>query len=210
MLVEKRRKQTLRPTRIFGAIQVRALVGYNPYTRIFIMPRINNVNLDGVQAFLEAIKAEPAKARKTQVIEGEWLFEGNSQFRSVVGFEGGQATIEADNPTFMGGRGTLPGPMQYCFYGFASCYTGVFATMASMLGIELKKLSVRVEADINFEKVFGISDAPIIEEIRVKISVASDAPEEKIREAERLAQERCPAVYTLGNIIPLKPSLEIQ
>ncbi len=173
------------------------------------MTKINNVNLDSVQAFADAIKADPSKARKTQVIEGEWLFEEGAQFRSNIAFEGGETTVLADNPTFMGGGGSLPGPLHYCFYGLASCYTGVFATMASMLGIELKKLSVRVEADVNFEKVIGISDAPIMEEIRVKLSVVTDAPQEKIKEAERLAQERCPAVYTLGNIIPLKPSLEI-
>lgn len=175
------------------------------------MPGVNNVNLDGVQAFAEAIKADPAKARRTQVIEGEWLLaEGGAQFRSVVNFEGGQAAIEADNPTFMGGGGKMPGPMHYCFYGLASCYTGVFATIASMLGIELKKLSVRVEADVNFEKVFGISSAPIMEEVRLKLAVATDAPEEKVREVERLAQERCPAVYSLANPIPFKTSVEIE
>jgi len=172
------------------------------------MPKINNVNLDQVMAFAEAIKADPAKARKTQVIEGEWLFEGNAQFQASITFEGGKETIRSDNPSFMGGGGSLPGPMQYCFYGLASCYTGVFATMASMLGIELKKLTVRVEADVNFEKVFGISDAPIMEEIRVKLVAVTDAPEEKVKEAEKLAQERCPVVFTLRNIIPFKPSLE--
>jgi len=61
---------------------------------------------------------------------------------------------------------------------------------------------------VNFEKVFGISDAPIMEEIRVKLVAVTDAPEEKVKEAEKLAQERCPVVFTLRNIIPFKPSLE--
>ena len=174
------------------------------------MARINNVNLDQVMAFTEAIKAEPERARKTQVIEGEWLFEGDAQFQASITFEGGQEVIRSDNPTFMGGGGTLPGPMHYCFYGLASCYTGVFATMASMLGIVLKKLTVHVEADMNFEKVFGISDAPIMEEIRIKLSVVTDAPEDKVKEAERLAQERCPAAFTLTNIVPFKPSVCIE
>jgi len=174
------------------------------------MSRFNNVDLTKMEGFAEQIRQEPSKARKTQVIEGEWLLgDGGPQFRSTVTFEGGEATFEVDNPTFMGGGGTLPGPMHYCFYGLASCYTGVFASTAAALGVELKSLRTRVEGDINFSKVFGITDEPIMLGVRVILLVVSDAPEEKIRQAEALALERCPVVFTLRNQIPLKPSLEI-
>lgn len=174
------------------------------------MTRINNVDIDKVKAFGEQLKIDPSKARKTQVIEGEWILkEGGTQFQSLIKFEGGQATFEVDNPTFMGGGGNLPGPMHYCFFGLASCYTGTFATMAAMLGINLKKLITRVEADINFSGVFGAGDQPIMEEVRVVLHVVSDAPEEKIKEAETLALQRCPVVFTLRNPVKLTPSLEI-
>jgi uncharacterized OsmC-like protein len=175
------------------------------------MARISNVDVERLRAFEEQIRRETAAARKTQVIEGEWLLkEGGPQFRSVITFEGGEATFDTDNPTFMGGGGTLPGPMHYCFFGLASCYTGVFASTASLLGIPLRKLSVRVEADVNFSKVYGISEDPIMEEIRVVLTVESGAPEERIREAEELALQRCPVVFTLRNRVPLTPSLEIR
>ena len=109
----------------------------------------------------------------------------------------------------MGGGGNLPGPMHYCFFGLASCYIGTFATMATMLGIKLKKLSVRVEADLNFSKVFGMGDFPIMEEVRVMLQVVSDEPEAKIKEAEMLALERCPVVFTLRNPIKLTATIEI-
>jgi uncharacterized OsmC-like protein len=48
-----------------------------------------------------------------------------------------------------------------------------------------------------------------MEEVRVKLTVVSDAPPEKIREAENLAQQRCPVVYTMRNIVKLTPTLEI-
>lgn len=174
------------------------------------MKRVNNVDIEKIKEFEEEIKSNPAKARRTQVIEGEWLIkEGGAQFRSTIKFEGGQTTFEADNPTFMGGGGTLPGPLHYCFNGLASCYTGTFATMAAMLGIELKKLTTRVEADINFPRVFGAGDRPTMEEVRISLQVVSNAPAEKIREAEALALQRCPVVYTLRNPIKLTPSLKI-
>lgn len=174
------------------------------------MNKFNNVNLEGVKSFEEQIKNDLPAARKTQGVEGEWILEeGNTQFISKIKFENGETEFKVDNPTFMGGSGSLPGPMHYCFYGLASCYTGTFATMAAMLGIKLKKLTIKVEADVNFSKVFGISDEPIMEEVRVKLTVISDEPEDKIKQAEELALQRCPVVFTLKNPVKLVPSLEI-
>ena len=173
------------------------------------MSRINNVDIEKVQAFETQIQNDPSLARKTQVIEGEWVFkQGTTQFASPINFEGGQTTFEVDNPTFMGGSGNLPGPMHYCFFGLASCYTGTFATMAAMLGLELKRLTTRVEADLNFSRVFGLRDEPVMEEVRVTLQVESDAPVKKIREAEKLALERCPVVFTLRNPVKLAAKLE--
>jgi len=144
------------------------------------------------------------------VVEGEWMLEnGDVQFQSNIKFEGGETVFKVDNPTFMGGGGKLPGPMHYCFYGLASCYTGTFATMAAMLGVQLKKLTTKVEADVNFSRVFGVSDVPTIEEVRVTLRVDSDAPEDIIKEAEKLALERCPVVFTLRNPVKLVPKLKI-
>lgn len=174
------------------------------------METLNNVNLQKVVEFGEQIQNDAEKAKKTQVIAGEWLFEqGGPQFQAAIKFEGGETVFQVDNPTFMGGGGNLPGPMHYCFFRLASCYTGTFATMAAMLGIELKKLTVKVEADINFSRVFGAGENPVMEEVRVTLEVVSDAPEEKIREAEKLALERCPVVYTLRNPVKLTPSIRI-
>jgi len=174
------------------------------------MSRLNNVEVENVQAFQTKLQKDPSLSKKTQVVEGEWVLgKGNVQFRSTISFEGGETVFEVDNPTFMGGSGNLPGPMHYCFYGLASCYTGTFATMAAMLGIELKKLTTRVEADVNFSRVFGLGDEPVMEEVRVTLTIESDAPKEKIIEAETLALERCPVVFSLRNPVKLTAKLEI-
>ncbi len=174
------------------------------------MDRINNVDVQKVQSTEVQIKSNPSAAKKTQVIEGEWVLEeGDVQFRSNIKFEGGETVFKVDNPTFMGGSGKLPGPLHYCFFGLASCYTGTFATMAAMLDIQIKKLTTRVEADVNFSRVFGLGDDPVIEEVRVILRVESEASEEKIKEAEKLALERCPVVFTLRNPVKLVPKIEI-
>ena len=64
------------------------------------MKGLNNVDLGKVQAFDEEIKKNPAKARRDQVLEGEWIInEEQVQFHSPIQFERGKTTFEADNPT---------------------------------------------------------------------------------------------------------------
>jgi len=174
------------------------------------MSKLNNVNIENVKSFETRLKNNPSDARRTQGIEGEWILEdGNTQFVSKIQFENGETEFKVDNPTFMGGNGSLPGPLHYCFYGLAACYTGTFATMAAMLGIKLKKLTTKVEADLNFSKVFGLNEEPIMEEVRVKLTVVSDDPIEKLKQAEELTLQRCPVVFTLKNPVKLVPFLEL-
>ncbi|OGT25312.1 MAG: hypothetical protein A2Z17_04475 [Gammaproteobacteria bacterium RBG_16_66_13] len=126
-------------------------------------------------------------------VEGSWsLVDGQSQFVAVVGFDKGEVLVEADQPLPQGGGGNRPGPVQYCLFGLASCFAATYASNAAMMGVELKKLRVAAEADVNFSRTFGLSDEPIIEEVRITVDVDSDAPQEELRRVEEMAAQRCP------------------
>ena len=165
---------------------------------------LNNVNLEQLNQTVEGAKADPAKAKRVTRVEGRWnLEEGKPQFTGVLKYESGQVTVEADQPTAMGGGGTLPGPLHYCMYGLASCYAATFASMAAMMGVPLRKLEVAAEGHFNFSRVFGLSDAPALEQVRITLTVDADADQAKLDELEQLAQQRCPAVYVLSHEVPL-------
>ena len=170
---------------------------------------LNRVNVDRLNETARAMRETPDKAKRTMGLEGEWLFSDADapQFRAEVQAEKGKFVVEADQPTFLGGGGTRPGPMHYCLYGVAACTAATFVTVAATEGIELKKVKVRVESYMNFSKVLGIADTPIIDEVKLKITVVSDAGDEKIRELGMMAEERCPAVFCLTN--PVKMSVEV-
>ncbi len=171
--------------------------------------KVNNVDVEKLKATVEAVSADLSKAKKVNRIEGEWNTGEGSQFRATVQFEGGRMTLEADQPGFLGGGGTQPGPMIYCLYGSASCYAATFATMAAMEGIELKKMTIVAEAAVDFSRVFGLSDNPIAEGVKFTLTVDSDASADKLRELEELSKQKCPAVYCLTNPIPLTTELKI-
>ncbi|MBI5902428.1 MAG: OsmC family protein [Deltaproteobacteria bacterium] len=170
---------------------------------------INNVNVEKLGNTAEEIKKDPSKAKKITRIEGEWNTGQGTQFKATVSFEGGKMTLEADQPSFLGGGGGAPGPLIYCLYGSASCFTATFATMAAMEGVALKKLRVVAESFVDFSKVMGLSDNPIAEKVRFTTYVESDAPAEKLKRIEELSKERCPALYCLTNPIPVETELKI-
>ena len=175
------------------------------------MKVLNNVNVGILEQVTKEAETDKSKVRRSQKVEGEWLLEeGGPQFRAEMNFEGGKIVMESDQPKNLGGGGTRPGPLHYCFFGLVSCYTATFAAMASQMGIRLRKLTAKLEGDLNFSRVFGLSSEPVMEEIRIALQVESDAPREKLEEAEKLAYERCPAVFALTEQVKLKTSLEVK
>ena len=174
------------------------------------MTIVNNVNVSALEQVIKEAQTDKSKVKRTQRIEGEWrVDQGGPQFMAKISYEGGKMIMASDQPTNLGGGGTLPGPLHYCFFGLLSCYTATFAAMASMMGITLKKLTARLNGDLNFSRVFGLSNEPVMEQISITLQVESDAPREKLEEAEKLAYERCPAVFALTEQVRLKTALEV-
>ncbi|MBI4302421.1 MAG: OsmC family protein [Chloroflexi bacterium] len=168
----------------------------------------HNVNLGALESTTTRVQREPSQGRRINRVEGTWdLQEGRPQFAAEISFEGGKTTLESDQPTFMGGGGTRPGPMLYALFGLASCFTASFTSVAAMEGIELEEIKTAAEFDLNFAKVLGVADLPIVEEVRVALTVRSPAPREHIERALRLAEERCPVVFCLSNPIRLVTTL---
>ncbi len=171
---------------------------------------LNNVNMAAMKAFLEKVKANLGAAKITKRVEGEWVFtEGAPQFRAKLAFKHGERLVETDLPPIMGGHGLAPDPVQYCLYGLGSCYAGTFMSIATMQGVELRELRVKIENRIDLSGAFGLSQNPIIEGVNISLSVKSDAPREKLEKIEALARERCPGVYCVTHAIPFTTRLSV-
>ena len=171
---------------------------------------INNINTEAMGKYVEEVKADPGAAKKTKKVEGTWNFTpGEPQFEAVLEFKQGSETVKADFAPFMGGNGLKPDPIQYCLFGMASCYAGTFMSLAAMEGVEISSLRVTAQNHIDLTRTLGLSDNPIVEGVHVTVEVKSNASEEKIRELQTLASERCPGVYCLTNPIKLETELKL-
>ena len=165
---------------------------------------VNNVDLDKVSQTAKKGKVDKTSLKKPVKLEGEWVLDSNQgfQFRTELGFEKGKQVIEIDSPSFLGGQGNRLGPMAYCIAGITSCFIGTFVGIAASKGVKLTKLKVDTECNVNFAKTFDIADEPITEGINFKVEAQSEnADKSQLQEILRMAEERCPAMYSMSHKI---------
>lgn len=172
---------------------------------------LNNVDLDKVKNTIDNGKRDKSTLKKPVKLHGEWSFDPTSgyQFKTELGFEKGKQTIEIDSPSFLGGNGNRLGPMAYCIAGITSCFIGTFVGIASSQGIKLTKLSVDTECNVNFAKTFDIADESITEGISFNIDAsAENADKNKLQELVKMAEDRCPAVYSMSHNVKISAQVK--
>ena len=160
----------------------------------------NNVDLNKISKTIEEGRNDLSTLRRPVKLAAEWNLNPDKpyQFKTELAYEKGKQVIEIDSPSFLGGNGNRLGPMAYCVAGITSCFIATFVTVASSKGIRLSKLNVNAQCNINFAKTFGIADEPITEGIEFQIEAESqDADRQQLEEIIRLAEKRCPAIYSM-------------
>ncbi len=174
-------------------------------THSMFMPRmVNSIDMDKVAQTTETGKKQRETLRKKITLRGEWNLDPTKdyQFRTEMPFEKGKQVIEIDSPSYMGGNGNRLGPMAYCVTGIASCFISTYATVAAMHGVELTRLNVDAECNINFAKTFDVAQEPITEGIEFRIQAESkNADKKRLQELVKMAEERCPAMYSMMHVI---------
>jgi uncharacterized OsmC-like protein len=160
----------------------------------------NNVDLNKISKTIEEGRNDLSTLRRPVKLAAEWNLNPDKpyQFKTELAYEKGKQVIEIDSPSFLGGNGNRLGPMAYCVAGITSCFIATFVTVASSKGIRLSKLNVNAQCSINFAKTFDIADEPITEGIEFQIEAESqNADKQQLEEIIRLAEERCPAMYSM-------------
>ena len=170
---------------------------------------MNNINLEQMQKFVEAVKKDPKQALKEKSVTGEWVFqEGRPQFTAEIPYQKGRVLLSCEVPPFAGGWGGSPDPMQYCLYGLAACFATTFVATATNENVKLRSLKVTAENGVDLRKQIGLSSDPVIQKVGLKVKVEADVPRATIESLLKLAEERCPGTECVTRSIPLSIELE--
>ncbi len=170
---------------------------------------MHNFNVDALEQTVSKAQQDSSAVKQPVAFDGEWqTAEGRPQFRASIPVPNGEpVTFEADFPPPMGGTGSAPNPLAYCFWGGLACYAMTYAQEAARQGIELRALKARTEAEVDQSRALGITDNPPVNQIDWHLEVDADAPREKLEELKQLADDHCPGVWCLQNSVNLRTHL---
>lgn len=158
----------------------------------------NNFEVEGLRCFFERVKRGEDDPRKSFSVKVEWvLWRGLPQIRAEVAGERMSMLIESELPSFLGGKGTRPPPINYFLYGLAASFLSTFVALVSVKEITLRKIWAEVSCDVDYGKLLGIGVNPPLEKITIDLNVEAQASEEDIEGLIEEAEEACPAFSAL-------------
>ncbi len=171
---------------------------------------MHNVNVEAVEMTAAKAGSDPAAVIQPTSFEGDWQTEtGRPQFRTEIEIPDGDPVVfAADFPPAMGGTGSAPNPLAYCFWGGLACYAMTYAQEAARHGVEIRSLHARVETDVDISRALGVSENPPVEQINWLLEVDADGSAEALEEIKRLSDENCPGAYCIRNPIDLQTRVE--
>jgi len=139
-------------------------------------------------------------------------FKANATWKSgmVVEGEARGFKVMVDEPKELGGTNTAMNPVEMLLCSLGGCMGIVASAFAPMCGVELKGFSVELEGDLDPDGFMGKNPnvRKGFSEIRYKMHIISDSPEENIKKLYHLIEERCPVKDTLQGV-PVKGDLVI-
>lgn len=168
------------------------------------MKKINNVDLKKIEEVITKWRDDNNVLVKNMSIKGEWNLKEGPDFRVKLKFEKGETELIIDSPSFMGGEGLAPSPLQICLAGLISCFAGTIAGIAAEKNIELEKLEVGAETSYDLSKTFGLTNNPVNKGVKFIVDIKAKRSEEEIEAILKEAEERCPAIFCLKNPIPVE------
>lgn len=113
-----------------------------------------------------------------------------------------------DEPQVLGGEDSAANPVEYLLAGYAGCLNVVFNLVAKEMQIEIKKLEINIDGNINPEKFLGISETERagFKDINVDVKIETSAPKEQELELINTVKTRCPINDNLSNPTPINYS----
>lgn len=178
----------------------------------------NGVNAEVLGAVIENIKKNPAMAKVTFSVNSLWEGAGFKVTSTAKDFRiGGHQiqrnngfTLQSDFPEQMGGRSGGPTVCETCMASIGTCITQTIVAYATMMGVQLERISIDTEGDVDIRGFSGVSEnvRPGAQEFRINVHLESkSATKEQLDKLYEIGKRFSPAVDTLTHGTTIKTSL---
>jgi uncharacterized OsmC-like protein len=165
--------------------------------------RLNSVDIAAVGDLVSACQANPTKADTVWKSTVEWKGGFRSEARSRH-----FAPVASDEPEALGGDDTAANPVEQLLGALGNCLAVGYAANATVADIELNRLSIELEGDLDLHTFLGLTDGNAgFENITATVSIDSNASVADIEELHRKVVATSPVGHTLQRQVPVTVQL---
>ena len=167
------------------------------------------------QAPLKArYESEPESAKLTITVRS--VTEGDDPMRcriSTVPYAAGAPeTYDVGAHPMAGGAGDLACSGDVLLASLAACQEITLRMVAAAMGIQLERVEVTVEGEMDFRGTMGVDPAAPVgfQQIRTHVKLATDAPSDRLERLAQRAERYCVVASTLRQSPELTTSFSIE
>src|SRR4051812_5387138 len=174
----------------------------------------NGVDTEKMFATLDLLKAQPELASFQFRAANRWIDGAHN--RSTIkaffgagdedGTRGQEFRLDAGEPAILLGTDTGPNPAEYLLHALAACVTTSLVYSAAARGVRLTSVESRLEGDLDIQAAMGTNTTDYrngFERIRMTVTIAGDAPAEKLRQVVQRGTDRSVVFDSITNGVPV-------
>ena len=154
----------------------------------------------------QAAFKENAESAKTTFESQSALQDG---FRSEVSIRDHRLTV--DEPESLGGSDSGPNPIELILASLGTCQEITYRAYATVMGIPLDNVSVKLEGDIDLRGFFAVDDSVRAgyQKIRGTVHLESSATGEQLQQLRDAVNAHCPVLDIITKPVPVELELEV-
>lgn len=178
---------------------------------------VNGIDTLAVRGLIDQCAADAAKAQVRFGVTTAWQHGTVSQTR-VDDYEiGGQRVakdfrLRIDEPLELGGTNTAANPQEYLMSAFNACMLVGYVVGASVRGIELEKLEIACQGQLDLRGFLGIDPAvkPGYDRIHYTVTIKGNGTREQFESIHRDVIATSPNRWNIANPIRLTSDLVVE
>lgn len=180
----------------------------------------NGFDTDTLGGLVDALRQHPDGGRATFFSRSRWEDGTRGVSTRLAGYEIDGALhhdgerehfLRTDEYVELGSTDTAPGPAEMMLAATGSCIATTTRAYAAVKGLDLTRVDVAIEGDLNMRGMFGLDAAarPGLNEVRVTITIEGDGDEDALREVALLGYKFSPVTDSVHNGVPVKPDVRV-
>ncbi len=181
---------------------------------------VNGLNTNALGDLIGMIRENPQGGRVTFSSRTLWQ-DGARSFTRFGGYnvDGDMLhqsernfVVSGDEPVELSGTDTAPGPIEDLMFATASCIAATTNLNAALREVELTKLEVVLESDLDLHGMFDLNPEarPGIGEMRARITIAGVAEPATLRQIAQSGYDFSPVRDSVDKGVMVKPHIVIE